>query len=126
MYFDGALTANGEGAGIVLIPPNAVVNSSMESLELIFSHLSKNNISLEEKLRRERCSLIPGLELNSLKSSRETISLDFKLDFSYTNNQTEYEALVLGLFTANAIGINNLRIHGDSNLIMKKLMVNLL
>ena len=96
MYFDGASNANGGGVGIILIPPNAEVNSSMESLELISSHLSRNNISLEEKLRRERCLLIPALELNSLETSRETISLPFKLDFSCTNNQAEYETLIFG------------------------------
>ena len=78
LYFDGASNANGGGVGIILIPPNAEVNSSMESLELISSHLSRNNISLEEKLRRERCSLIPSLELNYLELRKETISLAFK------------------------------------------------
>ena len=64
--------------------------------------------------------MILGLELNSQESSREPISLAFKLDFPCTNNQAEYEALILGLFTASAIGANNLCIHGDSNLIVKQ------
>ena len=120
LYFDGSSTTSGGGVGIVLIPPSREVDSSIESLELISSQLSRNNISLEEESKREGYSLIPGLELNSLETSREPISLAFKLDFPCTNNQAEYEALILGLFTANSIGVNNLCIHGDSNLIIKQ------
>ena len=120
MYFDGSLTVFRKGAEIVLIPLNAEVNYLMKNLELISSYLNRNNISLEEELKRKWCSLILGSELNSLKSIRETISLVFKLIFSCTNNQVEHEALIFGLFTANGIGINNLCIHGDSNLIIKQ------
>ena len=56
LYFDGASTTNWRGSRIVLNPPNVEVNSSMESLKLISSHLSKNNISSEEEFKRERCS----------------------------------------------------------------------
>ena len=48
LYFDGSSTVSGVGVEIVLIPQSAKVNSLMESLELISSHLSRNNISLEE------------------------------------------------------------------------------
>lgn len=37
---------------------------------------------------------------------REPIFLTFKLDFPCINNQSKYEALILGLHTADVIGIN--------------------
>ena len=120
MYFDGSSIANGGGVGIVLIPPSREANSLTEGSEFISPRLSRSDIYLSDKASREWSSLIPGLELNSQKSSREPISLAFKLDFPCTNNQAEYEALILGLFTTSAIGVNNLCIHGDSNLIVKQ------
>ncbi|OMP00330.1 reverse transcriptase [Corchorus capsularis] len=50
----------------------------------------------------------------------EALSLAFKLDFPCTNNQAEYEALVLGLHTARIIGVEELCIIGDSNLVVKQ------
>ena len=120
MYFDGSSTANGRGAGIVLIPPSRKANSLTEGFELISSRLSRNDIYLNDKASKEWSSLISTLELNSQESIREPISLAFKLDFLCTNNQVEYEALILGLFTASAIRANYLCIHRDSNLIVKQ------
>ncbi|OMO67929.1 hypothetical protein CCACVL1_20188 [Corchorus capsularis] len=50
----------------------------------------------------------------------EALSLAFKLDFPCTNNQPEYETLVLGLHTATIIGVEELCIIGDSNLVVKQ------
>ena len=119
MYFDGSSTANGGGVGIVLIPPSREANSLTEGSELISLRLSRNDISLEDEASKECSSLILGIELNFQESSREPISLAIKLDFPCTNNQAEYEALILGLFISSAIGVNNLCIHEDSNLIIK-------
>ncbi|OMO58541.1 hypothetical protein CCACVL1_25448 [Corchorus capsularis] len=47
----------------------------------------------------------------------EVVSMAFKLDFQCTNNQAEYEALILGLNTAKIIGVTELCIIGDSNLV---------
>ena len=118
-FVHGSSTANGGGAGIVLIPPSREANSLTKGFKLISSRLSRSDIYLNDKASREWSSLILGLELNSQESSREPISLAFKLDFPCTNNQAEYEALILGLFTTSAIGANNLCIYGDSNLIIK-------
>ncbi|XP_017974545.1 PREDICTED: uncharacterized protein LOC108661602 [Theobroma cacao] len=127
LYFDGSSNSFGGGAGIVLIPSGREDNSAVQSSELVVSHLSRGHISLEGKGLRvlETPSeyanfLISCLELNSFESSREPISLAFKLDFPCTNNQAEYEALVLRLYATVTIGISNLCIHGDSNLIIKQ------
>jgi ribonuclease HI len=39
--------------------------------------------------------------------SQETISLSYKLEFEFTNNVAEYEALVLGLRAAKEMGIKD-------------------
>ncbi|OMO71117.1 hypothetical protein CCACVL1_18435 [Corchorus capsularis] len=61
--------------------------------------------------------LIP---LEARRENEEVLSFAFKLDFSCTNNQAEYEALVLGLHTARIIGVDELCIIGDSNLVVKQ------
>ena len=48
------------------------------------------------------------------------IPLAFKLDFPYTNNEAEYEALLLRLIFAQEVGARCLCIRGDSNLIIKQ------
>ncbi|OMO93611.1 hypothetical protein COLO4_16779 [Corchorus olitorius] len=54
------------------------------------------------------------------RKHEEVLSLAFKLDFPCTNNQAEYEALVLGLHTAKVIGVDELCIIVDSNLVVKR------
>ena len=49
----------------------------------------------------------------------QEIPLAFKLDFHCTNNEAEYEALLLGLIFAQNVGALGLCIRGDSNLIIK-------
>ncbi|OMO98613.1 reverse transcriptase [Corchorus capsularis] len=64
-----------------------------------------------------------GVVLVSPEAERayeEVVSMAFKLDFQCTNNQAEYEALVLGLNTAKIIGVTELCIIGDSNLVVKQ------
>jgi ribonuclease HI len=48
----------------------------------------------------------------------ETIAKSFKLDFSCSNNASEYEAYITGLAIAHEMGIKHLRVIGDSNLII--------
>uniref|UniRef100_A0A2N9IYI6 RNA-directed DNA polymerase n=1 Tax=Fagus sylvatica TaxID=28930 RepID=A0A2N9IYI6_FAGSY len=48
----------------------------------------------------------------------ETIAKSFKLDFSCSNNASEYEAYITGLVIAHEMGIKHLRVIGDSNLII--------
>ncbi|OMO51231.1 hypothetical protein CCACVL1_29920 [Corchorus capsularis] len=54
------------------------------------------------------------------RAYEEVVSMAFKLDFQCTNNQTEYEALILGLNTAKIIGVTELCIIGDFNLVVKQ------
>ena len=51
-------------------------------------------------------------------NDEETVALSFKLDFSCSNNTTEYEAYLMGLATALEMGIEHLRVIGDSNLLV--------
>lgn len=50
-----------------------------------------------------------------------TTALSFKLNFPCTNNVAEYEALIIGLLTAQDMGVRDLRIFGDSNLVLSQL-----
>ncbi|XP_073049441.1 uncharacterized protein [Primulina eburnea] len=48
-------------------------------------------------------------------------ALSFNLDFPCTNNQAEYEALVIGLEILKDLGARELLISGDSQLVLKQL-----
>jgi ribonuclease HI len=52
--------------------------------------------------------------------SQETISLSYKLEFEVTNNVAEYEALVLGLKAAKEMGIREMDVFGDAELIVQQ------
>lgn len=58
-----------------------------------------------------------------LRKGEEEVRSPFKLDLSYSNysnNEAEYEALVLGMLKALRRGIHVLTIKGDSNLVVKQ------
>jgi hypothetical protein len=71
MFFDGASSKEGAGAGVIFVSP-----------------------------------------------TQETISLSYKLEFETTNNVVEYEALVLGLRAEKDMGIEELSVFGDAELIV--------
>jgi ribonuclease HI len=73
MFFDGASSSMGAGAGVIFISP-----------------------------------------------CRETISLSYRLEFEITNNVVEYEALVLGLRAAKEMGIKEMAMFGDVELIVQQ------
>ena len=75
LYFDGANSKEGNGAGVLLVSPEGSL-----------------------------------------------IHLSFKLKFEETNNVEEYVALHLGLQTTTNMRIECLTIHGDSHLIVKKII----
>ena len=50
----------------------------------------------------------------------ELVSLMYKLEFVTTNNTTEYEALILGLKAAKDMGIQQISIYGDSELVVQQ------
>jgi hypothetical protein len=59
-----------------------------------------------------------GAGIVLIKEDGETIAKSFKLDFSCSNNASEYEAYITGLAIAHEMGIKHLRVIGDSNLII--------
>jgi hypothetical protein len=71
MFFDGASSEIGVGAGVIFISP-----------------------------------------------CQETISLSYKMEFETTNNVAEYEALVLGMRAAKEMGIKEMAVFGDTELII--------
>jgi ribonuclease HI len=73
MFFDGASSSEGAGAGVVFVSP-----------------------------------------------CQETISLSYKLEFEATNNVAKYEALVLGLRAAKEMGIEEVAVFGDAELIIQQ------
>jgi ribonuclease HI len=73
MFFDGASSREGAGAGVVFVSP-----------------------------------------------AQETISLSYKLEFEATNNVAEYEALVLGLRAAREMGIQEIAVFGDAELVVQQ------
>ena len=46
--------------------------------------------------------------------------LSFKLEYEATNNVAEYEALLLGLQTANNMNTKSLKVLGDSELVVRQ------
>ena len=50
----------------------------------------------------------------------EVVRLMYKLEFITTNNTTEYEALLLGLRAAKDIGIQQISIYGDFELVVQQ------
>jgi ribonuclease HI len=55
-----------------------------------------------------------------MSPSQETISLSYKLEFETTNNVAEYEALVLGMRAAKEMGIREMAMFGDAELIIQQ------
>jgi hypothetical protein len=51
----------------------------------------------------------------------EIISLSYKLEFETTNNVAEYEALVLGLRATKDMGIKEISVFGDAELIVQQI-----
>ena len=59
-----------------------------------------------------------GMEVVLYHEEEKAMALSFKLEFSCSNNTTEYEAYLIGLATALEMGIKHLRVMGDSNLMV--------
>ena len=54
----------------------------------------------------------------------ELISLMYKLEFVTTNNIAEYEALILGLKVAKDMGIQQIYVYGNSELVFQQVRDN--
>ena len=56
-----------------------------------------------------------------LKSPGEKHTFAYKLHFPCSNNDAEYESLVVGLKATKRIGIKKLKISGDSELVIRQI-----
>jgi ribonuclease HI len=56
--------------------------------------------------------------------SKETFYFSYRLEYHYTNNVVEYEALIIGLNLAMDRKINYLRVIGDSDLVVSQVLLN--
>jgi ribonuclease HI len=65
-------------------------------------------------------SMGAGVGVVFVSPSQEIISLSYKLEFEVTNNVAEYEALVLGLRAAKEMGIREMVVFGDAELIVQQ------
>ncbi|XP_028114983.1 uncharacterized protein LOC114312887 [Camellia sinensis] len=63
-----------------------------------------------------------GAGITLTNQARENFHLSYKLDFECSNNEAEYEALILGLIAAQKKGLRKLKIWGDSKLVVKQIM----
>jgi ribonuclease HI len=59
-----------------------------------------------------------GARVVLVSSTQETIALSYKLEFISTNNVAEYKALILGLRAAKDMGIQEISVFGDAELIV--------
>uniref|UniRef100_A0A2N9HKP8 Uncharacterized protein n=1 Tax=Fagus sylvatica TaxID=28930 RepID=A0A2N9HKP8_FAGSY len=59
-----------------------------------------------------------GAGIVLIREDGETIAKSFKIDFSCSNNASEYEAYITGLVITHEMGIKHLRVIRDSNLII--------
>jgi ribonuclease HI len=62
-----------------------------------------------------------GVGVVFVSPAQETISLSYKLEFEATNNVAEYEALVLGLRAAREMGIQEVAVFGDAELVVQQI-----
>ncbi|GMP78570.1 hypothetical protein CsSME_00034472 [Camellia sinensis var. sinensis] len=61
-----------------------------------------------------------GAGIVLVSPNQTEVNLSYKLDFKCSNNEAEYEALILGLMAALDLGVSLLCIKGDSNLVVKQ------
>jgi ribonuclease HI len=62
-----------------------------------------------------------GAEVFFVSPAQETVSLSYKLEFETTNNVAEYEALVLGLRAARKMGIQEVAVFRDAELVVQQI-----
>jgi ribonuclease HI len=64
---------------------------------------------------------VAGVGVVLVSPAQEAISLSYKLEFEATNNVADYESLVLGLRDAKDMGIKEISMFGDVELIFKQI-----
>ena len=60
---------------------------------------------------------IGGVGVILLSPEKDIIKYGVKLQFPLTNNEVEYEAILMGLWVAKALGVRNLKLNSDSKLV---------
>lgn len=71
------------------------------------------------KFDGSRTTKASGVGLILKSPTGEEYSYIFQLNFAYSNNQVEYEALILGLEIFLELGVAVMEIIGDSKLVIK-------
>lgn len=66
-----------------------------------------------------KCQRGCGVSVILILLDGDPMSLPFKLDFHYTNNFIEYEALILGIQISITLEFKLINIFGDTQLIVK-------
>jgi ribonuclease HI len=66
------------------------------------------------------CQQVGGAGVVLIDPSGEQVKYMVHLEFKATNNMVEYEALIFGLSVALSLGIRQLLVKGDSQLIIKQ------
>ena len=61
---------------------------------------------------------VVGVGVVFVSLAQEAISLSYKLEFEATNNVAEYEALILGLRAIKDMGIKEIFVFGDAELVV--------
>ncbi|XP_074266542.1 uncharacterized protein LOC141589817 [Silene latifolia] len=61
-----------------------------------------------------------GIGVLIISPRGEHVPVSIKLDFAVTNNAAEYEACLLGLQSANKLGVMKLTVHGDSSFVINQ------
>jgi ribonuclease HI len=61
-----------------------------------------------------------GIGVIFISPCQETISLSYKMEFETTNNVAEYEALVMGMRAAKEMGIKEVSVFRDAELIIQQ------
>ena len=61
-----------------------------------------------------------GVGVVMISLGGEAVRLMYKLEFITTNNTTEYEALLLCLKAAKYLGIQQIFVYGDSELVVQQ------
>ncbi|XP_004306016.1 PREDICTED: uncharacterized protein LOC101304797 [Fragaria vesca subsp. vesca] len=69
-----------------------------------------------------RTDTAAGAGIAIAKPAGDRFSYSFQLDFKCTNNQAEYEALIIGLEILLDLGVREVRIFGDSLLVVNQLV----
>ncbi|XP_028127092.1 uncharacterized protein LOC114323632 [Camellia sinensis] len=87
-------------------------------------HISAAAIETYWDLKFDRTSVAGkgGVGVTLTSQEREKFHLSYKLDFECSNNEAEYEMLILGLISAQKKGLHKLKIWGDFKFVVKKMM----